>query len=178
MPIDSDSGDRRGRRAVAESASEVAMKLLAMLGLGPSLNGRNGPAAEGAGGASGTGAAKTLDTRTQRQVRRLIDACRNLLGERGESSGMRLAAEALELYREASTEGRKVFYDTLGTEFSPDPAEAAQAGVAYQDDPTAAQLPSGVAMTHDGGYLSGWLGAGRGLFLQSGWRPVLETHTQ
>jgi malonyl-CoA decarboxylase len=76
-------------------------------------------------------------TRTSRKV---IALCRSLLSERGEVSGSRLAAEALDAYQELDDRGRRAFFESLIREFSPDPNEVGRAGDAYRSDPSAEHL--------------------------------------
>jgi malonyl-CoA decarboxylase len=76
-------------------------------------------------------------TRTSRKV---IALCRSLLSERGEVSGSRLAAEALDAYQELDDRGRRAFFESLIREFSPDPNEVGRAGDAYRSDPSPEHL--------------------------------------
>src|SRR5215472_14652849 len=63
-----------------------------------------------------------------RAVSALMAACHNLLSERGEVSGARLASEVLASYRTLDKTGRDLFFDRLAKEFSPDPEEVGKAG--------------------------------------------------
>src|SRR5579862_7630997 len=77
-------------------------------------------------------------------ARKVIALCRNLLSERGEISGIRLAGEALAAYQnlDGALDGaaRDTFFDLLFQEFSPDPEAVGKAGDAYRSDPSAAHL--------------------------------------
>ena len=75
-----------------------------------------------------------------RTARKTIALCHNLLSERGEVSGSRLAAEALDAYRALDERARRAFFELLIREFSPDPEEVGQAGDAYRDDPSPEHL--------------------------------------
>src|ERR1700689_3375277 len=76
-------------------------------------------------------------TRTSRKV---IALCHSLLSERGEVSGSRLAAEALDSYQALDDRSRRAFFESLIREFSPDPEEVGQAGDAYRNDPSPENL--------------------------------------
>jgi malonyl-CoA decarboxylase len=53
----------------------------------------------------------------------LLQACRRLLTERGESNSRAIAAAALERWRELDADGIARFFRLLATEFDPDPGE-------------------------------------------------------
>jgi malonyl-CoA decarboxylase len=75
-----------------------------------------------------------------RTARKAIALCHGLLSERGEVSGSRLAAEALDTYRALDERSRLAFFELLVKEFSPDPEEVGRAGDAYRDEPSAENL--------------------------------------
>jgi malonyl-CoA decarboxylase len=75
-----------------------------------------------------------------RTARKTIALCHSLLSERGEVSGSRLAAEALNSYQALDARGRLAFFELLVREFSPDPEEVGRAGDAYRDDPSPEHL--------------------------------------
>lgn len=75
-----------------------------------------------------------------RNSRKAVALCHSLLSERGEVSGSRLAAEALDAYQALDDRGRRAFFESLIREFSPDPQEVGRAGDAYRDDPSAEHL--------------------------------------
>jgi malonyl-CoA decarboxylase len=75
-----------------------------------------------------------------RTARKTIALCRSLLSERGEVSGSRLAAEALDAYQALDVRGRLAFFDLLVKEFSPDPQEVGRAGDAYRREPSPENL--------------------------------------
>jgi malonyl-CoA decarboxylase len=97
------------------------LKLAELLGFGP----RQSPAVP-------RGALRT--------ARKTIALCHSLLSERGEVSGSRLAAEALDSYQALDERTRRAFFDLLAKEFSPDPEEVGQAGDAYRKDPSPENL--------------------------------------
>ena len=97
------------------------MKLAELLGFGPR---QPRPSPRGA-------------TRTSRKT---IALCQSLLSERGEVSGSRLAAEALDSYQGLDERGRRGFFESLIREFSPDPDEVGRAGDAYRSDPSPEHL--------------------------------------
>jgi malonyl-CoA decarboxylase len=75
-----------------------------------------------------------------RTARKLIALCHSLLSERGEVSGGRLSAEALDAYQALDARGRVAFFDLLVKEFSPDPEEVGRAGDAYRKQPSPENL--------------------------------------
>ncbi|MCU1339501.1 MAG: decarboxylase [Bryobacterales bacterium] len=75
-----------------------------------------------------------------RAARKAILLCRNLLSERGEVSGTRLAGEALAAYQALDEASRSGFFDLLVQEFSPDPERVGRAGDAYRAHPTPENL--------------------------------------
>ncbi len=97
------------------------MRLAELLGFGP----RQSPSLP-------RGAART--------ARKTIALCHGLLSERGEVSGSRLAAEALDAYQSLDARGRLAFFELLVREFSPDPEAVGQAGDAYRRDPSPENL--------------------------------------
>ncbi len=58
------------------------------------------------------------------------------MSERGEVSGSRLAAEALDSYQGLDERGRRSLFELLIREFSPDPEEVGRAGDAYRSNPS------------------------------------------
>jgi malonyl-CoA decarboxylase len=75
-----------------------------------------------------------------RTSKKTIALCHSLLSERGEVSGGRLAAEALDSYRALDDRARRAFFESLIREFSPDPEEVGRAGDAYRNDPSPESL--------------------------------------
>jgi malonyl-CoA decarboxylase len=75
-----------------------------------------------------------------RSSRKVIALCYSLLSERGEVSGSRLAAEALDAYQALDERGRRAFFEALIREFSPDPDEVGRAGDAYRSNPSPENL--------------------------------------
>jgi malonyl-CoA decarboxylase len=74
------------------------------------------------------------------KARKLIGACRQLLSERGEASGVSRAQETLVLYATLSKEEQTTFFQVLKTEFSPDPAKVLAAATAYARAPDSRHL--------------------------------------
>ncbi len=74
------------------------------------------------------------------QTRKLVQACRQLLSERGEASGVSLAQETLALYAQLSKEEQSAFFQALKTDFSPDPAKVLAAATAYAASPDSEHL--------------------------------------
>jgi malonyl-CoA decarboxylase len=70
----------------------------------------------------------------------LVESCRSLLTERGESNSRTLATATIEHYRELSPEGRFAFFRVLGEEFGPDPQEVLRCAQRYADEQTAENL--------------------------------------
>jgi malonyl-CoA decarboxylase len=83
---------------------------------------------------------RTVPRGTARTSKKAIALCHSLLSERGEVSGSRLAAEALDAYRALDDRGRRSFFESLIREFSPDPEEVGQAGDAYRNNPSTEHL--------------------------------------
>jgi len=75
-----------------------------------------------------------------RTAKKAIALCHSLLSERGEVSGSRLAAEALDTYQGLDERGRAAFFESLILEFSPDPDAVGRAGDAYRSDPSPENL--------------------------------------
>ncbi len=75
-----------------------------------------------------------------RAARKAISLCHNLLSERGEVSGTRLAGEALAAYQALDESSRAGFFDLLAQEFSPDPEQVGLAGDAYRASPSPENL--------------------------------------
>jgi malonyl-CoA decarboxylase len=75
-----------------------------------------------------------------RTAKKAIALCRSLLSERGEVSGSRLAAEALDAYQALDDRARRAFFESLIRDFSPDPEAVGQAGDAYRRDPSPENL--------------------------------------
>ena len=70
----------------------------------------------------------------------VIALCRNLLGEKGESSGAALARDTLAAFGALDPASRDQFFDILAAEFSPSPEAVGKAADAYRDEPTSANL--------------------------------------
>src|SRR5580698_8291254 len=83
---------------------------------------------------------RSVPRATARTSRKALALCHSLLSERGEVSGSRLAAEALDAYLGLDDRARRSFFESLIREFSPDPDEVGRAGDAYRLDPSAENL--------------------------------------
>jgi len=75
-----------------------------------------------------------------RSIRKLLSHCRALLSERGGIDGSQLATEALNLYQSLEPPGRRVFFEALIKDFSPDPELVGHAADAYRRDPSSQNL--------------------------------------
>jgi malonyl-CoA decarboxylase len=71
-----------------------------------------------------------------RSAEKLITDCHELMSERGEVSGTRIATKMLTGYQALDTASREHFFDLLIRDFSPDPEEVGQAGDAYRKHPS------------------------------------------
>jgi malonyl-CoA decarboxylase len=71
---------------------------------------------------------------------RALALCHALLSEQGEVSGRRLAAYALSAYQSLGPDAREIFFDSLTTDFNPDPKEVDGAAARYHQDPSSANL--------------------------------------
>ena len=74
------------------------------------------------------------------KTRRLVEACKQLLTERGEASGVSRAQETLALYAELSRDEQLAFFRALKTEFAPDPEQVLQTATAYAQNPDSQHL--------------------------------------
>ncbi len=74
------------------------------------------------------------------KARKLVDACRQLLSERGEASGVSRAQETLALYAALGREEQLNFFEALRTEFAPDSAKVLAAANAYAKVPDSRNL--------------------------------------
>ncbi len=77
------------------------------------------------------------------RVRRMVAACKRLLSERGEASGVAIAAQTLEQYQALAPSEQLAFFQSLKREFSPDPKQVLLAARDYerlQDRETLAAL--------------------------------------
>ncbi|MGA2778700.1 MAG: malonyl-CoA decarboxylase family protein [Steroidobacteraceae bacterium] len=74
------------------------------------------------------------------KVRRLLGSCKKLLTERGEAAGVSLAKNTLDLYRNLNRKEQARFFESLHTEFSPDPQRVLAAAKTYAEQPTASHL--------------------------------------
>jgi malonyl-CoA decarboxylase len=83
---------------------------------------------------------RPLRRATSHTSRKAVALCHSLLSERGEVSGSRLAAEALDAYQALDDRARRSFFESLIREFSPDPEEVGRAGDAYRSSPSPEHL--------------------------------------
>jgi malonyl-CoA decarboxylase len=78
--------------------------------------------------------------KTKQAAGRALALCHALLSEQGEVSGRRVAAYALSAYESLGPEARELFFDSLVTEFAPDPKVVDAAAARYRTEPTSANL--------------------------------------
>jgi malonyl-CoA decarboxylase len=64
----------------------------------------------------------------------LVDSCRRLLTERGESNSQALAVDVMQRYRVLSPEGRQAFFRVLAEAFDPDPQAILQSAERYASE--------------------------------------------
>ena len=79
-------------------------------------------------------------SRNERRALRLAKLLRTLISERGESTGAVMARRAVALYNGLEEDGRRLFFDILARDFSPNPDEVLAAAQAYRGDPSPATL--------------------------------------
>ena len=73
-------------------------------------------------------------------VRRLVQACNELLSEEGEASGATRAKETLAQYAALDAAQRISFFQALKTDFSPNPEKVLEAAHAYAHEPSSINL--------------------------------------
>ncbi len=88
----------------------------------------------------GTFTAAAQRSRGERRAVRLAKLLRTLISERGESSGAVMARRSVALYNGLDAEGRRLFFDLLARDFSPDPDLVFAAAEGYRRDPCPATL--------------------------------------
>ena len=71
------------------------------------------------------------NARERVDLTRLLELCRQLLTERGESNSVTLASQAMERYRGLSAEALDRFFEVLALEFDPDPGEVLRLAERY-----------------------------------------------
>jgi len=76
----------------------------------------------------------------QRQQRQVLIGARRLLSERGEANSQALARELLERIAQLPPEGLESLFESLSTDFNPDPKAVLAAAQAYVDEPNARHL--------------------------------------
>ncbi|MBP0614996.1 malonyl-CoA decarboxylase [Jiella mangrovi] len=74
------------------------------------------------------------------EVPEIAALCHRLVSSRGEATGVRMAADIINGVRALSDKGIKRFCHMLAEEFSPDPADLAEAASAYAADPSLINL--------------------------------------
>ncbi|HEY4365445.1 MAG TPA: malonyl-CoA decarboxylase [Bryobacteraceae bacterium] len=75
-----------------------------------------------------------------RTHQKLIADCHDLMSERGDVSGTRIATRILAGYKALDAESREQFFKSLIEDFSPNPQEVGRAGDAYRSNPSAETL--------------------------------------
>jgi len=78
--------------------------------------------------------------KTKEAAGRALALCHALLSEQGEVSGRRVASYALSAYQALSPEARELFFDSLVTDFAPDPKEVDTAAARYHAEASSANL--------------------------------------
>ena len=94
----------------------------------------------------GTFAAATR-SRGERRALRLAKLLRTLVTERGESSGAVMARRSVALFNGLDEDGRRLFFDLLARDFSPDPEVVLAAAQDYRHQPCPATLARLQAVT-------------------------------
>ena len=85
--------------------------------------------------------AARLTPRAQaRLLEQVLQGCRRLLSERGESNSVAIATEVLAQYAALSSDQRLEFFRRLDTSFGPDPERVLAAAQQYAQDPQARHL--------------------------------------
>ncbi|MGE0357852.1 MAG: malonyl-CoA decarboxylase [Burkholderiales bacterium] len=84
----------------------------------------------------GSFTAAAARSRNERRALRLAKLLRTLISERGESTGAVMARRAVALYNGLEEDGRRLFFDILARDFSPNPDEVLAAAQAYRQDPS------------------------------------------
>lgn len=74
------------------------------------------------------------------KTQKLVQACKQLLSERGVASGVSQAQETMALYAALSKEDQLAFFQALKTEFSPDPQQVLASATAYAKSPDSQHL--------------------------------------
>ncbi|GIX24527.1 MAG: decarboxylase [Caldimonas sp.] len=75
-----------------------------------------------------------------RLLSQVVDGCRRLLSERGESNSVAIAQEVLALYAGLTAEQRLAFFKLLDSDFGPDPKAVLEAAQRYAEAPEATRL--------------------------------------
>jgi malonyl-CoA decarboxylase len=75
-----------------------------------------------------------------RLLEQVVQGCRRLLSERGESNSVAIASEVLGYFAQLGTEQRFAFFRLLDREFGPDPQQVLQAAQRYAQEPRAEHL--------------------------------------
>ena len=79
------------------------------------------------------------------KTRKMLRACKQLLSERGEASGVSLEQDTLALYVELSRDEQLAFFQALKTDFAPNPTRVLETATAYAETPDSRHL---AALTH------------------------------
>ena len=79
-------------------------------------------------------------TLTQRTIRSVIADCRRLLSERGQANSVSIAMALVGRLAALDSAAKRLFFEHLATEFSPDPAIVLERAQDYARAPTAANL--------------------------------------
>ena len=71
------------------------------------------------------------NARERVELTRLVDDCKLLLGEKGESNSVAIAARALDHYEQLGAEAQHAFFEVLANNFDPDPGEVLRLAESY-----------------------------------------------
>lgn len=70
-------------------------------------------------------------TRERADLARVLDACRQLLTEKGEANSVAIATDTLQRFERLNAEGVQRFFEVLATEFDPDPGDVLRLAERY-----------------------------------------------
>src|SRR5580698_8922131 len=73
-------------------------------------------------------------------VRKIVSLTRELMSDRGDMAGGRMAADILGVFKTLDQHGRQAFFESLVKDFSPNPDDVGRAADAYRLDPSPAHL--------------------------------------
>ena len=71
------------------------------------------------------------NARERVELTRLVDDCKQLLGEKGESNSVAIAARAFKHYEQLGSDAKHAFFEVLANNFDPDPGEVLRLAESY-----------------------------------------------